>query len=55
MALSLSHLTRSAEFFIFLFGFNAYTEVYKGQNPSLTLARSEARHGLCDGVVGLAN
>jgi hypothetical protein len=35
--------------------FNAFTEVYKGQNPNLTLARSEALHGLCDGVVGLAN
>ena len=35
--------------------FNAFTEIYKGQNPNLTLARSEALHGLCDGVVGLAN
>lgn len=35
--------------------FNAFTEVYKTQNPNLTLARSEALHGLCDGVVGLAN
>ncbi|MGJ8644706.1 MAG: DUF932 domain-containing protein [Luteolibacter sp.] len=35
--------------------FNAFTEVYKGQNPSLTMTRSEALHGLCDGVVGLAN
>lgn len=35
--------------------FNAFTEVYKRQNPSLPLARSEALHGLCDGVVGLAN
>jgi hypothetical protein len=35
--------------------FNAFTEVYKAQNPSLTIHRSEALHGLCDGVVGLAN
>lgn len=35
--------------------FNAFTEVYKGQNPNLTMNRSEALHGLCDGVVGLAN
>lgn len=35
--------------------FNAFTEVYKGQNPNLTLNRSEALHGLCDGVVGLVN
>ena len=35
--------------------FNAFTEVYKAQNPILTLPRSQALHGLCDGVVGLAN
>ena len=35
--------------------FNAFTEVYKGQNPATTMNRSEALHGLCDGVVGLAN
>lgn len=35
--------------------FNAFTEVYKGQNPNLTLSRSEALQGLCDGVVGLVN
>lgn len=35
--------------------FNAFTETYKGQNPNLTLVRSEALHGLCDGIVGLAN
>jgi len=35
--------------------FNAFTEIYKGQNPNLTLARSEALHGLCDGVVGLTS
>ena len=35
--------------------FNAFTEVYKTQSPMLTLARSEALHGLCDGAVGLAN
>ena len=33
--------------------FNAHTEVYKSQSPMLTLARSEALHGLCDGAVGL--
>jgi hypothetical protein len=32
--------------------FNAFTEAYKGQNPSTTMHRSEALHGLCDGVVG---
>jgi hypothetical protein len=35
--------------------FNAFTEVYKAQNPTLTIHRSEALHGLCDAVVGLAN
>ena len=35
--------------------FNASTEVYKWQNPSLTLHRGEGLHGLCDGMVGLAN
>lgn len=35
--------------------FNACTEAYKGQNPMTTMHRSEALHGLCDGVVGLAN
>ena len=35
--------------------FNAVTEVYKTQNPNLTLPRSEALHGLCDGVVGFVN
>ncbi len=35
--------------------FNAFTEAYKGQNPNITLNRSEALHGLCDGIVGLAN
>ena len=33
--------------------FNAFTEAYKGQNPAITMNRSEALHGLCDGVVGL--
>jgi hypothetical protein len=33
--------------------FNAFTEVYKSQSPNLTLGRSEALHGLCNGVVGL--
>jgi hypothetical protein len=33
--------------------FNAFTEAYKVQNPSITMHRSEALHGLCDGVVGL--
>ena len=35
--------------------FNGFTEVYKGQSPNLTLSRSEALHGLCDGMVGLLN
>lgn len=35
--------------------FNAFTEVYKGQNPNTTMRRSEALHGLCNGVVGLPN
>ena len=35
--------------------FNAFTEVYKSQNPNTTMRRSEALHGLCDGVVGLVN
>ena len=36
--------------------FNSFTEVYKSQSPNmLTLARSEALHGLCDGAAGLAN
>ena len=35
--------------------FNAFTEVYKSQNPSLTMTRSETLHGLCDGMVGLTN
>ena len=33
--------------------FNAFTEIYKGHNPSLTLARSQALHGLFDGLVGI--
>jgi hypothetical protein len=33
--------------------FNAFTEAYKGQNPAITMHRSEALHGLCDGAVGL--
>ena len=33
--------------------FNTFTEVYKSQSPNLTLARSKALHGLCDGAVGL--
>jgi hypothetical protein len=35
--------------------FNAFTEAYKGQSPAITMNRSEALHGLCDGVVWLAN
>ena len=35
--------------------FNSFTEVYQAQNPILTMSRGEALHGLCDGVVGLAN
>lgn len=35
--------------------FNAFTETYKGQNPATVMHRSEALHGLFDGVVGLAN
>jgi len=33
--------------------FNGVTEVYKTQNPMLTVVRSEALHGLCDGAAGL--
>jgi len=33
--------------------FNAFTEVYKGQNPAATVKRSQALHGLCDAVVGI--
>jgi hypothetical protein len=33
--------------------FIAFTEAYKGQNPAITMHRSEALHGLCDGAVGL--
>jgi hypothetical protein len=32
--------------------FNAFTEVFKGQNPATTIRRSQALHGLCDAVVG---
>lgn len=35
--------------------FNAYTEVYKGQNPATVMHRSLALHGLCGGVVGISN
>lgn len=35
--------------------FNSFTEVFKHQSPMLTLARSEALHGLCDGVVEPSN
>ena len=35
--------------------FNAFTEAYKGQNPAITVTRSQALHGLCDGMVGLAS
>lgn len=33
--------------------FNAFTEVYKTTNPHTALRRSEALHGLFDGLVGL--
>jgi hypothetical protein len=33
--------------------FNAFTEVYKGQNPATTIKRSQALHGLCDATVGI--
>jgi len=35
--------------------FNAFTERMKGGNPNTTLRRTQALHGLFDGVVGLAN
>ena len=35
--------------------FNAFTEQMKGTNPQLTVNRSQALHGLFDGVVGLSN
>ena len=38
--------------------FNAFTEAFKSQSPTpdhTTMQRSDALHGLCDGVVGLAN
>jgi hypothetical protein len=33
--------------------FNSFTEVYKKQNPTIMLRRSEALHGLCDSLVGV--
>jgi len=35
--------------------FNAYTEVFKRGNPHTTVHRSQALHGMCDAVVGLAS
>lgn len=35
--------------------FNSYTEVFKLGNPHTTVRRSQALHGLCDAVVGLAS
>ena len=35
--------------------FNAYTEAFKGGNPHTLVNRSQALHGLCDAVVGLAS
>ena len=35
--------------------FNAFTEIYKGQNPNTTMQRSELLHGLCDGEARLAH
>jgi len=35
--------------------FNAVTETHKRINPNTALARSEALHGLFDGLVGLSN
>ena len=35
--------------------FNAVTETHKELNPHTAARRSEALHGLCDGVVRLAN
>lgn len=33
--------------------FNAFTETQKGSSPSLTIARTQALHGLFDGLIGL--
>lgn len=35
--------------------FNAYTELFKSGNPHTTVHRSQALHGMCDAVVGLAS
>jgi len=34
--------------------FNAFTEAHKGLNPNAIVARSQALHGLFDGLVGLS-